>query len=77
MRDDDEGTGPPVEGLLQFLDEREGQVIGRFVEQEQVGGAGEQPREGESAALPGGERTHGHVSRAGARRAEPGSPVPP
>lgn len=55
MGHDDHGSFPLLQGLLQLLDETEGQVVRGLVKQQQVGGAGEQAREGEAAALARGE----------------------
>ncbi len=55
VRDDDDRARKRVDGLLQLLDQCRRQVIGRFVQQQQVGVRGGEQRHLETPALPEGQ----------------------
>lgn len=55
VRDRDQGASVVGEGCLQLLDQCRGEVVGGFVEQQQVDRVGEAKGEFETAALTGGE----------------------
>ena len=55
MAGDDDGAGGGAEGVLEFVAEPRGEVVGGFVEQEELWGAGHQEGQGEPAALADGE----------------------
>ena len=69
---DDYRCGRGVEGLGEFVDERDRQVVGGFVEEQGVGSAGEGEGEVETALLAHGELGKG--SSGVGRREQPEGP---
>jgi hypothetical protein len=55
---DDECGWGGLEGARELVDERDGEVVGGFVEEEEVWATGEREGEVESALLTHGERLH-------------------
>ena len=58
MGDDDDCPGIVVEGVLQDFLRLHVKVVGRFVEDEEVGGAHQHADEGDTRALAAGEDAH-------------------
>ncbi len=70
--DHDRAGALAADRLLEFVAEHRGEVVGGFVEQQQVRRAGHQQGEGEAAALADGEGADGAVQVGGGQQAEGG-----